>query len=383
MKRILLSSIFNLLVGSVLFSQPYFQATFVNPANPSPPPATINQLSFRMKPTAAITTEISYMQFALRYPTATTPPFTIAITSNTVNFPTLNIKRVLPDYVEGAYTYITFVHNSSVISSATYASGVEKEVFKIELLGAAAIAPSFDLVTDIANGNYYFTVVDGAANPIDPGASSALYGTGYSNNGGVETVPLTNVPVPVKFLDFTAAKKSNSAVLSWSVENESSITDRYEVEMGTTPDNLKKIAVVLPKNNGRSANVYEFTHNDISAIVSYSGAIYYRITQFDKDGKSASPGVKSIRIDGKSFGISAYPNPVKGSTNLTIDLVAASNVIITMTDASGKLVRNTQIKGFKGQNIHPISMEKYAGGNYMLKVQAGNETRTMSITKVN
>lgn len=381
MKRILLFSVFSLILGATLFSQPYFQATFVNPANPTPPPATLNQLVFKIKPTANITTAIALMQFSFRYPTASTPPFTIAISSNTTNFPSLNIQR-LPDDVDATYTYVNFTHNTGTIASKAYTAGTEYEVFTISLLGSAAIAPLMELYSDLAGSNA-FGIVDGGGNLIDVGSNDELYGTGFSATGSVKTVPLANIPVPVKFLGFTAIKKNNTAVIAWSIENESSITERYEILRSSNGVDFKTTATIYPKNNGRSANTYELTENNISSIGSNSGIIYYRIKQTDKDGKFVFTEVRSIRLDGKVFAVSVYPNPIKNLATISIDAEKDADILMTINDAGGRQLQSIQLKAIKGLNTKKVNIASLAAGSYILKVQAGTEIKTIPLVKVN
>ena len=380
MKRILLISIFSLMVGSAVFSQSYFQATFVNPANPTPPPATLNQLVFKIKPSANITTEISYMQFCFRYMTASTPPFTINISSNTTDFPTLKIDTTAAT-TDGTFTYINFVHNTSSIPSKLYTTGTEYTVFTITLIGSPAIVSSVELFSNLAGGTSVFGIADGSATPFDPGTNDELYGPGVANNSGVRTVPLANVPVPVKFLDFTATKKNNTAVINWSIENESAITERYEILRSSNGVDFKTAATIYPKNNGRSANTYELTENNLSSIASNAGIIYYRIKQTDKDGKFVFTEVRSIRLDGRAFAVSVYPNPIKNVANISVDVLKDADVAISIADASGKQLQNIQLKAIKGLNTTKINMANLAAGSYLLKVQAGTEVKTIPLVK--
>ena len=124
MKKIFLITILTVAVAMGSFAQ-YFQGTFVNVGN---------KLSFRMKPTADITTAISYLEVAFRYNTATTPAFTVNnLTQNAINFPGLSMQR-LADFSDGTYTYVKFVHNTSTIASRTYASTGKLIAFCVRLL---------------------------------------------------------------------------------------------------------------------------------------------------------------------------------------------------------------------------------------------------------
>ena len=93
MKKIFILFVVSLLSVTAGYAQ-YFQGTFTNSGN---------TLIFKMKPTANLTTSISYLEFCFRYPTATTPAFSISNLVNGAQFPGINLQR-RSDYVSGAYT---------------------------------------------------------------------------------------------------------------------------------------------------------------------------------------------------------------------------------------------------------------------------------------
>jgi hypothetical protein len=219
--------------------------------------------------------------------------------------------------------------------------------------------------------------------------------TDYSNMFyGVETLPPTNsggaAPsfvglqpfsvVPVNYLGFTATRNNNSALLNWQVANEGTNTDRYEIEISGNGIEFEKTATLPALNNGRQGNNYSFTKENISAVRN-SGVIYFRIKQIDIDGKFVYSPIRSVRLDGKSFSAGAFPNPVRSSTKLTIDLLEASPLIITVTDAAGKQLLNFQYQGMKGPNFRDIDMSKLSSGSYIIKIQAGTEVRNIPVVK--
>jgi Secretion system C-terminal sorting domain len=377
MKKVL-SIIAGLLITAASFAQPYFQATIVkDPAN-----ATNNRIIFRMNPTATITTAIGYIEIAFRYATATTPPFVPAgIIPNTTTFPGLNIQR-LPDFVSGGFTYVKFVHNTATIASNTYVPNVNGfDLFSIAIQGTPAVISQIELASDaLGTGDYVFGVADGGGNFLDPGAGPQLYGPGYTVAGNIHLVPLTNVPVPVKFNGFTATKRDNTALLNWSVENEGPVTSHYEIERSTNGVSFGKIARVEAKNNGATSNAYSLTDLNLTSVRT-EGVIYYRIKQYDKDGQFVYSDIKSVRLDGRGFAISVFPNPVKDVATLTIDLVQDGDIIINITDAAGKQVKQLQVQGFKGLNTKKVDMLSMASGTYLLKVTTGTEVKTLSIVK--
>lgn len=370
MKKIFLIAILTAVITVSGFAQ-YFQGTFVN---------TGNQLSFRLKPTADITTAISYLEVAFRYNTATTPAFTVNnIVSNTANFGGLNMQR-LADYSDGTYTYVKFVHNTSTIASRLYPANTELEIFTITVDGANGTFADFDMSSDLINQNYVFGVVDGSGNFLDPGAGDQLYGPGFFTNAQGQFLPLSLVPLPVKFLSFNAVKNNNTALLTWAVENEDANTASYEILKSVNGIDFTSVKTLAPAGNGRSSNTYNFTVDNLSSIRS-SGVIYFRIKQIDRDGKAVFTDIKNVRLSGNGLSVAVYPNPVKNAANISFDMEDNAEVSIAVIDALGKQLSVKNVKGFKGANITSVDMSKMASGNYTLKLQTATETKVVPVVK--
>lgn len=276
----------------------------------------------------------------------------------------------------------------------TVASGTELQVVEL-LISAPAEAVILTRLAHLAGGGpgtqYGVAFIDGSQ--IDrTDYAQMFYGPGLvpsvpalDQSLGYDTyqyVLASDPPLPVRFRDFGVVKKDNNALLNWQVENETSITDRYEIERSLNGINFKKVYTVLPKNNGLTANSYDLTDFDLTSIRSV-GIIYYRITQYDKDGKYISTSIKSLRLQGKELAIAVFPNPVKGYANVTIDLANAADVLLTINDAAGKQVQALQMQLFKGANIKKINMGSLAAGSYIMKIQAGTEVKTIPLVKAN
>ncbi len=370
MKKLSVFLAFSLMIITSGYSQ-YFQGTFTN---------TGNTLVFKMKPSATLTTSIAYMEFCFRYNTASTPVFSISNLVNGAQFPGINIQR-RSDYVSGAYTYVRFVHNTSTIASFSYDPGTEYEICRLNLIGAGV--GNFEMASDLNDPNFetVFGVVDGSANFIDPGANDQFYGPGFNIVGSTHLLPLGNVPIPVKFTGFTAIKKDANAVLNWKVENESAVTDFYEIERSFNGRDFVKIAdvAVKPIIAGNISNAYEFTDFNVKSL--RADILYYRIKQVDKDSKFAYTEIKSIRLDGKQFSANVFPNPVISTGNVNIDLVADENISILLTDAAGKELIKQAIAGKTGLNVVKLNMASMASGTYQVRVIAGSESKVISVIK--
>ncbi len=358
-----------------------------------------NQVVVAIRPTVQFTALMSNIIVSVQVPTSVGPRPTISFTNLQPNLFATWVQ-VDADQGDGFYTW---GFNSTVQgagnTAATVWAATELDVLAISFIGAAV--PPFTARLDHyldggVGGNAIFYIETNLASVNDGVLSdwgNLFYGTGAVNGAaaaGSIGVPnalysyttVTNVVLPVKFLGFSASRKDNNAILTWQIENETSVTDRYEVERSLNGQDFRKIDVVNPKKNGNSANNYDYTEYNLSSIKA-GGVIYYRIRQVDKDGQFTLTGIRSIRLDNKNIEIGVYPNPIKNIATLYLDLLKDSRVTLTINDASGKQVQNIPMQLFKGVNRKDINMSGLAAGNYMLKVNTGEEVKTISLVKTN
>ncbi len=239
------------------------------------------------------------------------------------------------------------------------------------------------------NSMFYFELIQGGGGDITA-QNNVFYGSvGVVNdpggiNSGTSFAPLQPLSViPVKFVSFTVTKNNNDAVLAWRVDNEDSRTDKYEIERSVNAVDFTKIATVAAKANGQASNSYELTDANLAALVqNANGVIYYRVKQLDKDGRFVYTEIRNIRLTGKNgFSAAIFPNPVKDFATLNIDLTAPADILLSITDASGKILQNITMNGATGGNTRRINMANYAAGTYVLKITSGSEVKTMPIVK--
>jgi hypothetical protein len=389
MKKFIIGLAFLLVSASATMAQSYFQATMQN---------LNNVLIFKIKPVNGnITLRFSAIELFVRVPNPSAP-FTFGTPITDAAFAGMTFTPKGPNTygVEPGFNNFVFewIGGATAVpaSATTYTQNVEYELFRVALNGpTGTINMQLAHNTDPSQVLTYINISDNLSaswscvNNAGNTIGNAFYGPGFFTTPAPNTftnhlLPLTNVPVPVKFNGFTATKRDNTALLNWSVENESPVTSHYEIERSTNGVSFSKIARVEPKSNGATSNAYTLTDLNLTAVRT-EGVIYYRIKQYDKDGQFVYSEIKSVRLDGKGFAISVYPNPVKDVATLTIDLVQDGDVIINITDAAGKQVKQLQVQGFKGLNTKKVDMLSMASGTYLFKISTGTELKTLSVVK--
>ncbi len=384
MKLIFTTLVF-LLVASICNSQT-FQATVKSGSTP-------NSVIVAIKPSADFTNaKITTLYFSIAVPASVSPRPSLSILTNFV--PTLSYTTspvAGTQMIAGAPYYIYDFLSDGQTGTGTernYTSGVDNNMAELVFQSGPTSPASTILLVNLVDGgtsqntSFYISNLG-----VDVTNTTAMFYGGAPVNSalgysGEQYTNLANVILPVKFTGFNVVKKSNDGLITWQVESETSVTDRYEVERSLNGVDFQKVYTVAPKNNGSSSNSYELTDINLSTVRS-SGIIYYRIKQTDKDGKFVYTGIKSLRLNAKSMAVGVYPNPIRNFANLSIDLEQDSNATITINDASGKQVQNIQMPLFKGPNIKKINMGALASGSYILKIQTATETETISVVKTN
>ncbi|MBC7422745.1 MAG: hypothetical protein H7334_04730, partial [Ferruginibacter sp.] len=192
---------------------------------------------------------ISTLQFNIGIKTSsvTTVP-TMTMVSSTFPAVTWTIGAAINE--QGYWNYN--IYNGATLTP-TFTAGVEFEAMELQFsngapnLGDVALVTLPDGGATAPNYSLFFcngTVKsDGLSNLYYSNPSSGVvvdnkfsYDQTSTTNPGtsISSATISSIILPVKFLSFTAAKKDNSAILNWQIEDESALTDHYEVERSLT-----------------------------------------------------------------------------------------------------------------------------------------------------
>ena len=332
---------------------------------------------------------ISTLQFDIAFPTSAASPV-VTLTPNTANFPGIT-WIVDPPVIESGYKHYFITTAANVTYSKL--DGSETEVFEFRLAGA--LANTLHLITLPDGGittNAVFLSTSGTINSngsnlyFNRPGTSVTNGFSYRANGTLGTFgdaisfAILSSVVPTKFTAFSATKKDNDGLLNFVVENETDITEKYEVERSLDGTTFEKINTLVAVKNGAASNVYNVVDANL-ANTKNNGIIYYRIKQIDADGKTAYTEIKSIRLVDKA-GLSAFPNPVQDYTNVRIDVLENTEITLTLVNAEGKQIMTKTLQVQKGTNLTKLDMSPLAAGNYLIKAMVGAELKTISVIKL-
>jgi hypothetical protein len=177
-------------------------------------------------------------------------------------------------------------------------------------------------------------------------------------NALINTFPA--ISLPVRYESINASWANDKALISWRTASELNTT-RYEVERSIDNLNFEKLGIVLASENNSLQKDYSFT--DYTARQLLVKNIYYRLRQFDIDGKSSLS--KTIVLQNTFSGIhyTVSPNPSSGIFNFnTLKEIKR----ITVLNHLGQVVKSSVVKN---ENIKTINLSSYHPGVYFLLLE--------------
>ena len=153
-------------------------------------------------------------------------------------------------------------------------------------------------------------------------------------DGGMGLCYTVPVSLPIELSKFTAALNIPNVDVDWTTTSESN-NNYFIVERSTDGVNFEEFDKVNGAGNSTTAIDY--------AVVDYNpyvGISYYRLTQYDYDGKTTSSNVVSINNnEGSSVEVSVkvFPNPISRNSDITVELEGFKNkeVLCSLIDAYG------------------------------------------------
>lgn len=356
------------------------------------PGSTSSSVYVAIKSNTTITNSLfSTFQFTLAIPASVTPTPTVSITSAdpAITYPPVQVSSETQSST--LFTVYSFSGDGAQTGTGiTYTAGIEYNLAEIFFSGGPANALNNLRIVQLPNGgttngndNFYaedrgFDVTNQPAQFYSSTpANVSNDGNGYT---GSSYAIITSGVLPIKLSNFSAIRKDKDALLNWQVANQDANASHFEIERGYTGSNFINIGRIdVNLNSGATAT---YSYHDVDILTKKSnGVVFYRLKMVDKDGKFTYSDIKSIKLSFKAFAVNLYPNPAKGFSNLIIDLNNPSQVAVSISDASGRIVHKVEFVGFKGVNQHKVDLSKLAGGTYMVKVNAGNEVQTISLVK--
>ena len=252
-------------------------------------------------------------------------------------------------------TVITF-HPLTPIAGCSYA-------FVYVRQGLTGTYPGYAMTPVGADFRYALTIPNGT--PLSIYFTYQVPGGEHNSSTTPHTATVgTNcLPMPVSLISFKAAmQNADKIVLNWRTTNEQG-SAYYLIEKSIDGKEFLPLNKISSKGN-TSINDYVSYDNNPSA-----GLNYYKLKQFDLDGKSEVLGVEVVNNGNNSAVITISPNPIKGK-DFTINIKGGTRKtsFIRLFDLSGKMLYCNNLN-ISGNNIKVSLPVKPSEGIYVLNVE--------------
>lgn len=175
-------------------------------------------------------------------------------------------------------------------------------------------------------------------------------------------------PLPLKYLSFDAVVNNNSVLLNWLTTQEVN-NSHFEVERSFDMNSFSTLGLVLDGFTVNNTDKrYQFKDN--SGELQGRSIVYYRLKQFDIDGKATYSKVLVVRLQAKANVImQVSPNPFVEHLNVRFTSAESGTAQIRIMNVAGQTLLSKQSTISKGyNNIQIDDLNKLASGMYVAQL---------------
>ncbi len=223
-----------------------------------------------------------------------------------------------------------------------------------------------------------FTAVVSSVDLTDIGDGTHFDAASANELGKRYAIAMKNifVTLPVTLSKFTAVKKLEGALIQWTTVAELN-NDRFELERSTDGKSFTVITSI--KGNGTTSAKNNYSYSD---KFPNQGANYYRLVQYDLDGKKSISQIVALTFNfsnnGKEFTIVLYPNPSQDKIFVTLRAEENQNVKVEIYNLQGQQVRQLR---FATSELIQSDIQELKTGIYILRVSDAENSKLIGESK--
>jgi hypothetical protein len=181
------------------------------------------------------------------------------------------------------------------------------------------------------------------------------------------------LPLPISLLSFTASKLTPYTTgLIWKVSYVQGIAG-FAIERSTGRNNFTKIGQVQAASSPVE-KVFSFTDKEFPP-----GTCYYRLKIINVDNQSTYSNTVVVKADVNNRLLEIFPNPA--TSTLQINTSQKGILYVSVTDASGRLIRRLQLTVNGSRTSLPINVSNLDNGSYILNIKGRDGAQSASFIK--
>jgi hypothetical protein len=185
---------------------------------------------------------------------------------------------------------------------------------------------------------------------------------------------LTASVLPINIINFRVRVEGKVIKISWNTDFELN-NDHFDIERSADGKTNWQVVATI-KGSATTTHTHSYTVYDNTP---FEGQNFYRIKQYDIDGKCRESEIRHILISGEKSSMTVFPNPAKENINFTV-YGYTGNLITTLTDLKGRLVHKEIISSNAIIRKHKLNLKnKLVPGSYVLQLKGEGFTACSKI----
>ena len=167
--------------------------------------------------------------------------------------------------------------------------------------------------------------------------------------------------LPLKWEYVDAIRKKNENIVEWATSLEVNV-DRFEIQRSLNDArNFETIGSQNAVGNSNKVRNYSFSDKDVGT----SGIYYYRIQQYDNDGKSSYSDIVLLsRLKNSDYRI--YPNPTADKFVILGSLDAEKEYQIEVVNYLGEVLK--KVNKYSIENEITYTLDGFNPGVYLIRI---------------
>lgn len=185
-------------------------------------------------------------------------------------------------------------------------------------------------------------------------------------------------PLPVSMLDFHGEARDTYNEVSWSTATE---LNNSHFVLEHSPDGINFTEIGTIEGHGTTNAVQKYSYLDKSP---YKDVTYYRLVQFDYNGRGNMTEIISVRTIGKrSFDLlDVYPVPSSDKVTVSMNTFEAGVADVSVLELTGRVVTGKKVEFEKGNFQVSMDLNEVPSGVYLVRVAYnGGDTQVKRIIK--
>ena len=171
--------------------------------------------------------------------------------------------------------------------------------------------------------------------------------------------------LPITLINFKVNQTIDGALLNWQTTSE--INNQYfSIEKSVDGQHFKIMGTINGAGNSNKIVNYSFLDKNPE-----KGLNYYRLVQYDFDGKSSVSNIASLsyNLEDKdlTFSMLLFPNPAKERVNISLKGVKKYPVLLNVFDLTGHKINSLTMPQTNEQ--FSLDIQNLSSGIYILEIK--------------